>query len=71
MNHLVLEVLYANKLTCPECHANQKVEMLGVTNSRIFECETCSELIQANEDECCICCQYGEVKCPTEQVMWN
>ena len=71
MNDLVLEVLYKNKLTCPECGAHQEVEMLALESSRIYECETCNELIQTNEGECCIYCQYGEVKCPNEQVRWN
>jgi uncharacterized protein (DUF2225 family) len=71
MNDLVLEVLYKNKLTCPECGAQQKAEMSTMENSRIYECDTCKEIIQANEDECCVYCQYGEVKCPGEQIRWN
>jgi len=71
MNDLVLEVLYQNKLTCPECLSHQKAEMISMEVSKIFECETCKEIIQANEDACCIYCQYGEVKCPSEQVKWN
>lgn len=71
MNDLVLEVLYTNTLTCPECGAKQNSEMLSLESSRIYECNTCNEIIQSNEGECCIHCQYGEVKCPTQQVKWN
>lgn len=71
MNDLVLEVLYKNKLTCPECGATENVEMQSLEISKIYECETCNEIIQANEDECCVYCQYGEVKCTMQQVKWN
>ncbi|MBL4593526.1 MAG: transposase [Flavobacteriales bacterium] len=71
MNDLVLEVLYKNTLTCPECGSHQTVEMLSLESARIYECETCNEIIQSNEDECCVNCQYGEVKCPSQQVKWN
>jgi len=71
MNHLVLEVLYKNRLTCPECGAKETVEMLSLEISRIFECNSCKEIIQANEDKCCVYCQYGKVKCPLQQVKWN
>ena len=71
MNDLVLEVLYKNKLTCPECGSQKEIEMLAFKKARIYECESCNEIIQANEDKCCISCQYGEVKCTAEQVKWN
>ena len=68
MNDIVLEILFSNKLTCPECGAQEKIEMDSEEKSRIYECDTCNEVIQSNDDECCICCQYGEVKCLPEQV---
>ena len=71
MDDLVLEVLYKNKLTCPECGARQEVEMLALESARIYECGSCQEIIQSNEDQCCVNCQYGDVKCPSEQVKWN
>ncbi len=71
MNSLVMEVLYANHLICPECGEKQKVEMSSSENTLIFECCSCKEIIQTTEDECCVYCQYGEVKCPSQQVKWN
>jgi hypothetical protein len=71
MDNLVLEVLYRNKLTCPECGAEENVEMLSMEIARIYKCDTCNEISHVNEDECCVYCQYGEVKCPSEQVKWN
>ena len=71
MNDLVLEVLYKNVLTCPECGAKEHSEMNSLEISRIYECNSCKEIVQANDDKCCIYCQYGDAKCPTEQVKWN
>ncbi len=71
MNHLVLEVLYKNKLSCPQCGSTQSVNMLALEIPRVYQCNNCREVIQANADECCIYCQYGEVKCPSQQVRWN
>lgn len=71
MNDLILEVLYKNELTCPECGHKQRVEMTVGEDAHIYSCNACFETIQSNEDECCVYCQYGEVKCTTEQVRWN
>ena len=71
MNDIVLEVLFSNKLTCPECGAHETLEMSPTEKMRIYECATCEEIVQTNEGECCVHCQYGEVKCPEVQVQWN
>ena len=71
MNSLVMEVLYKNCLVCPECGAKQKVEMLETGYSYAYQCDSCLEIIEKKEDDCCVYCSYGEVKCPSEQVKWN
>ena len=71
MNDIVLEVLFSNKLTCPECGAQETVEMSTSEKMHIYECATCEEIVQTNEDKCCVHCQYGEVKCPEVQVQLN
>ena len=71
MDNLVLQVLYKNKLTCPNCGATQTVKMLALEVCSVYQCNTCKEIIQAHTNECCVYCEYGEVKCPSEQVKWN
>lgn len=71
MNDIVLEVLFSNKLTCPECGSQETIEMSTTEKMHIYECSTCEEIVQTNEDKCCVHCQYGEVKCPEVQVQWN
>lgn len=71
MNDLILEVLYKNKLTCPECGHQQIAEMSSEENHRAYECDRCYEIVQSNENKCCIYCQYGDVKCTGEQIKWN
>jgi len=71
MNDLILEVLYKNKLTCPDCGHQQIAEMSTDEDNHIYECEACYEVIQSNSDECCVYCQYGEGKCISEQVRYN
>ena len=71
MNELIMEVLYKNELTCPECGYKQSVEMLSLESPTVYCCDSCNEIIQSNEFECCICCSYGAVKCPAEQVRRN
>lgn len=71
MDNLVLQVLYKNILTCPNCGATQPVKMLALEVRSVYQCNACKKIIQAHANECCIYCEYGEVKCPSEQVKWN
>ena len=71
MNELILDVLYKNQLTCPECKHVQTVEMFVSEDRHTFQCDSCDEVIQSNEDECCVYCQYGEVKCTKEKIRLN
>jgi hypothetical protein len=71
MNESILEELCKNELTCPECGNKQLVEMSEEEDNHVYSCNACFEVIQSNEDECCVYCQYGEVKCTMEQVRWN
>ncbi len=71
MNQLLLEVLYQNTLDCPKCGNKQKVEMLSLESPHYYQCDSCHEVIQSTNGKCCVYCQYGEVKCPIEQVKRN
>tara|TARA_B100000809_G_scaffold266786_1_gene331567 strand:- start:5094 stop:5309 length:216 start_codon:yes stop_codon:yes gene_type:complete len=71
MNDIVLEVLFSNKLTCPECGSKETLEMSTTEKMHIYECASCEEIVQVNDDLCCVHCQYGEVKCPEVQVQLN
>ena len=71
MDDIVLEGLFNNKLTCPECGSQEILEMSTTEKMHVYECSTCEEIVQTNQDKCCVHCQYGEVKCPEVQVQWN
>lgn len=71
MDNLVLQVLYKNTLTCPKCGLKQNVKMLALEIASVYQCNACNQVIKSNADECCVYCQYGDVKCPSEQVKWN
>jgi len=71
MDSLVMEVLYRNNLSCPECGEKQKSEMLDEDYSYAYQCNGCASIIEKKENDCCVYCSYGEVKCPSQQMKWN
>jgi hypothetical protein len=71
MSDIVLEVLFSNKLNCPEWGSKETLEMSTTEKMQMYKCATCEEIVQANDYLCCVHCQYGEVKCPEVQVQLN
>ncbi|MHB8446876.1 MAG: GDCCVxC domain-containing (seleno)protein [Rudaea sp.] len=63
MTALVLQTL----ITCPRC-GTSTVEIMPITARRLFyECTHCHALLQPRDDDCCVFCSYGSVKCPFVQ----
>jgi len=57
------------RLRCPHCNATEMVEMPEYASQQYHRCQQCKQLIQAPSDACCVFCAYGDMPCPTAQIV--
>ncbi|WP_325894533.1 GDCCVxC domain-containing (seleno)protein [Grimontia sp. NTOU-MAR1] len=63
-----MKVLLKSNITCPKC-GHVKSELMPIdTPLQHYECESCGEVLIAQEGMCCVFCAYGDAPCPQAQV---
>jgi len=61
------ETILESTITCPEC-GHQKEETMPIDSCQFFyECTSCHAVLRPKEEDCCVFCSYGDVKCPPIQ----
>lgn len=55
-------------LTCPLCHAKQKVSMPLNACQHFYKCTKCGQLLKPKEEDCCVFCSFADSKCPPKQM---
>jgi hypothetical protein len=55
-------------LTCPNCGHHTEFQMPVHASKKFFECPHCKTSFSSKEDECCIFCTFGSVRCPATQL---
>ena len=56
-----------SEITCPKC-GFKKTELLPTEVCLLrYTCKTCGYEMTPDEDDCCVFCTYGNVKCPSMQ----
>ncbi|RMF05436.1 hypothetical protein D6764_04700 [Candidatus Woesearchaeota archaeon] len=50
-------------LKCPFCGHEQRMRVPQTSCQAFYKCSGCGKVVAA-EKECCVFCEYGDVKCP-------
>lgn len=64
-------IIIKTKITCPYCGFEKEEEMPLYACVHFYECKSCKKILKPKEDECCVFCSYGSVKCPPKQIEEN
>ncbi|MBU2507739.1 MAG: hypothetical protein KJ799_13595 [Bacteroidetes bacterium] len=67
----VKHITIKSKTKCPYCGIEKEEEMPLYIRARFYECKYCKRTLKPKEDECCVFCSYGNVKCPAKQIEEN
>ncbi|MFI4939349.1 MAG: GDCCVxC domain-containing (seleno)protein [Burkholderiales bacterium] len=60
-------IVFESVLTCPHC-GHAKLETMPTDACQYFyECENCHVILRPENDDCCVFCSYGTMKCPSIQ----
>jgi hypothetical protein len=68
-NRLKIELL--SNITCPSCCHKKEETMPTDACLYFYECENCHIRLKPQQDDCCVFCSYGTVKCPPIQMGAN
>ncbi len=61
------DIILHSVITCPKC-GFKKEETMAIDSCRFFyECVNCKTILKPKEEECCVFCSYGSVRCPPIQ----
>ena len=61
------EIILESLITCPDC-GHQETETMPTDSCQFFyECTSCHTVFRPKEEDCCVFCSYGDVKCPPIQ----
>ena len=55
-------------LTCPKCGHKQAAEIPADQCVSFYACDGCGETIAANNESCCVFCDYSDEECPVAHV---
>lgn len=66
-NNMQIIVLYS-VISCPYCGFKKEERMREDSCNFFYECANCKTIIKPKEQDCCVFCSYGTVKCPPIQV---
>jgi hypothetical protein len=58
-------------ITCPVCGFSKEETMPIMAYQLIYECANCGEILSPKEDNCCVFCSFGDMKCPAVQERGN
>ncbi|MHA1207462.1 MAG: GDCCVxC domain-containing (seleno)protein [Candidatus Hodarchaeales archaeon] len=56
-----------SKVTCPKCGNTSDVKMPENQCVLFYTCPNCQSVLQPQNEDCCVFCTYGDVKCPAMQ----
>lgn len=62
-----MEIRKFSTITCPNCGFYKQEEMPIDNCQYYYECESCKTLLKQINDDCCVYCSFGSVKCPPMQ----
>lgn len=62
-----MSLLLRSIVQCPHCGFKVTERMPQGKKVRHFQCPACAQVLTADEQQCCIFCRYGSVKCPAAQ----
>ncbi|HMQ78749.1 MAG TPA: GDCCVxC domain-containing (seleno)protein [Ignavibacteria bacterium] len=54
-------------ITCPYCLSSKEEILPENSCLHFYECENCHTLLKPNNDDCCVFCSFGSIKCPPMQ----
>lgn len=55
-------------ITCSN-FGHKKKEIMPTDACQFFyECKSCKQVLKPKQDDCCVYCSYGAVKCPSMQL---
>lgn len=60
-------IILKSRITCPECGHIREEEMPEDSCQYFYKCENCHTILSPDEEDCCVYCSYGSVKCPPVQ----
>jgi hypothetical protein len=58
-------------ITCPDCKANEELEMPSNACLYFYKCKSCNSIIKPLSGDCCVFCSYGNIICPPKQKKEN
>ena len=61
------DILLQSIITCPQCHQKTTEQMSTNYCQYIWECPHCNNKLKSRQEDCCVYCSYGNVKCPPIQ----
>ena len=61
------DIQLQSTITCPQCHQKGTEQMPTNYCQYIWECPNCKNKLKPKEEDCCVYCSYGSVKCPSIQ----
>ncbi len=62
-----MNIILQSILTCPDCGYQKEETMPSDACQFFYECENCKHVLRPKQDDCCVYCSYGTVKCPSKQ----
>jgi len=54
-------------IKCPECGFEKSEVMPTESCQYFYECTNCKTVLKPKDEDCCVYCSYGSVKCPPNQ----
>ena len=61
------EIVFETIIICPFCNYEKEEYMSENSYQHFYVCENCEKLLRPKNDECCVFCSFGSVKCPPQQ----
>lgn len=62
-----MAILLKSILTCPLCGFVKEETMPTDACQFFYECTRCKRVLRPKEEDCCVFCSYGTVRCPSKQ----
>ncbi|HWJ25341.1 MAG TPA: GDCCVxC domain-containing (seleno)protein [Flavisolibacter sp.] len=62
-----MKIITRSIITCPVCGFQKEEEMPINACQYFYTCQGCGAFLKPKQDDCCVFCSYGSVKCPPIQ----
>lgn len=63
-----MDIILRSTITCPYCGYKKEENMPTDACQYFYECSNCKKVLKPKQEDCCVYCSYGSMKCPPLQT---